>query len=115
MSEPPCTSNSPCECHLLLRSISKIYSLCYFSSQGLHGAIDEPEYGQTNHSEGTKQRELSAGLSMGNENSGDNAGRLSFSNAKARELAGDNIFGRSPSDPGKVAPHNREVNNETLH
>jgi len=84
------------------------------ASQGSHGANDETEYRPTNHFEGAKQRELSAGLSgTSNEHLNDLAGRLSFSDAKAREMAGDNIFGQSPIDAVKVAAHNREVRNET--
>jgi hypothetical protein len=88
-----------------------IYSLSLprGANQGSHGAIDETEYRPTNHFEGAKQKELSAGLSgTSNEHLSDMAGRLSFSNAKAREMAGDNIFGPSPKDAAKVATHNRE-------
>lgn len=80
-----------------------------WSKQGSHGAIDETEYRPTHHFEGENQSELSAGLSFtSNEHLSDMAGRLSFSNAKAREMAGDNIFGPSPTDAAKVATHNRE-------
>ena len=72
------------------------------------GGDDHTENAPASHFEGAKHRDFGGS----NENLNDFTGRLSFSNAKAREMAGDNIFGPSPLDAAKKAAHNREVSNE---
>ncbi|KAG0574308.1 hypothetical protein KC19_VG252900 [Ceratodon purpureus] len=69
-----------------------------------YGGEDRSDYTPAGHFDGAKHRELSSS----NENLNDLTGRLSFSDAKAREMAGDNIFGPCPSDSAKAAAHNRE-------
>ncbi|XP_024367356.1 uncharacterized protein [Physcomitrium patens] len=77
-------------------------------SQGSHYDPDDQLESAKRRSdlESAKQREINVMNEIHNDLTG--SGRLNFSSAKARELAGDNIFGPPPTDAGKLPAHLRE-------